>query len=64
MATLPAHLEGPSEVDLNSNARLVALYAERYAWLRLNPAFETEALLGGLSPDEFDELVDKHRAVT
>lgn len=35
--------------------------AARYRWLRKNPAFETEALLGGLSPEEFDKLVDERR---
>jgi hypothetical protein len=30
----------------------------RYRWLRENPAFETEAFLGGLTPEEFDQAVD------
>jgi hypothetical protein len=36
--------------------------AERYRWLREHPSFETEALLSGLSPQQFDELVDLSRS--
>lgn len=36
--------------------------ADRYRWLRENPAFETEAVLGGLTPEQFDEVVDRMRA--
>ena len=32
--------------------------SERYRWLRENPAFETEAFLSGLTPTEFDAVVD------
>jgi hypothetical protein len=33
--------------------------AARYRWVREHPAFETEALLAGLTPGEFDALVDR-----
>jgi hypothetical protein len=33
--------------------------AERYRWLRQNPAWETEAFLMGLSPELFDQFVDQ-----
>ena len=32
--------------------------ARRYEWIRKNPAFETEAFLSGLTPEEYDALVD------
>lgn len=57
---VPSMTDAPVYVDgFNSQAREIAIYAERYAWLRQHPAFETEALLAGLSPEEFDALVDK-----
>jgi len=31
----------------------------RYAWLRENPAWETEVFLSGLTPEQFDVAVDK-----
>jgi hypothetical protein len=37
----------------------VARDADRYRWLRQNPAFETEAFLGGLTPEQFDTVVDR-----
>ena len=37
------------------------LYTKRYAWLRENPSWETEAFLSSLSPEEFDAEVDKQR---
>lgn len=33
--------------------------AMRYQWLREHPAWETEAFLSGLTPEEFDAAVDK-----
>jgi hypothetical protein len=36
--------------------------ARRYQWLREHPAWETEAFLGGLSPEQFDAAVDKAMA--
>lgn len=34
---------------------------DRYAWLREHPAWESEAFLAGLTPEEFDAAVDKAR---
>lgn len=31
----------------------------RYRWLRMHPAFDTELFLGGLTPEEFDAVVDE-----
>lgn len=45
--------------DASQNRQRV--YAARYEWLRLNPAFDTEAALSGLSPEEFDAAVDAAR---
>jgi hypothetical protein len=36
--------------------------AKRYQWLRQNPAWETEAFLGELTPEQFDVEVDKAMA--
>jgi hypothetical protein len=36
--------------------------AKRYQWLRQNPAWETEAVLGELTPEQFDVEVDKAMA--
>ena len=41
-----------ADAEMRRNAR-------RYEKIRLNPAWETEAFLDGLSPEEFDEAVDK-----
>lgn len=43
-------------VDLAAAER--ARWSKRYSWLRENPAFETEAFLSGLTPEEFDAVVD------
>ena len=46
-----------------SGASLEAMLldSERYQWLRLNPSFESEVALMGLTPLEYDELVDGSR---
>lgn len=41
-----------------------SLAIARYMWLRQNPAWETEAYLAGLSPEEFDAAVDAARGAT
>jgi hypothetical protein len=39
----------------------MSVEVDRYRWLRENPAFETEAFLSGLTPEEYDAAVDKAR---
>lgn len=36
--------------------------AARYRWIRQHGAWETEALLNSLQPEEYDELVDRFMA--
>lgn len=51
--------------DVDRRLRLAANNerdANRYRWLREHPAFETEAFLGGLTPEEFDKVVDERRS--
>jgi hypothetical protein len=43
--------------DLAQQVEDLQADARRYQWLRLHPAWETEAFLGGLSPEEFDAAV-------
>lgn len=43
----------------NSAQTLNDLYVQRYAWLRKNPAFDSEATLGAMTPEEFDYAVDQ-----
>ena len=45
--------------DLSERGIQMLLEAMRYRWLRLHPAFETESTLGGLTPEQYDALVDK-----
>jgi hypothetical protein len=33
--------------------------ADRYEWLRQHPAFETEAALGAMTPEQYDAAVDE-----
>ena len=50
------------ELDKTSTTdSLVNLFADRYKLLRKNPSFETESFLGGLTPDQFYNVVDEHR---
>ena len=35
--------------------------ADRYRWERQNPAWETEAYLGGMTPEQYDAALDAAR---
>lgn len=41
----------------------LVLNAERYAWEREHPAWESEAYLSGVTPEEYDAAIDKARGV-
>ena len=51
-----------ARADYRSNVRAaiesLAADAARYRWLREHPAWETEAFLSWLTPQEFDTAVD------
>jgi len=50
-------LNHPAGLELEALLKAV----DRYQWLRQNPAFESESVLSGLGPAEFDQLVDARR---
>jgi hypothetical protein len=43
--------------DLAKQVEDLQADAMRYRWIRLHPAWETEAFLGRLSPEEFDAAI-------
>ena len=48
----------PYHVESFPTGSDVALDANRYRWLREHPAFETESFLSGLTPEQYDLVVD------